>query len=131
MENDCHNDVVSHKKFKSDESIVTKCNIEAAPNLTHPQCEPALPSTYYHLRPNHGLNRSNEQTVCRDEYLSESAEIPGFVDSLNELKQQLRQSYANEKTLRADEFPKILFLGTGSCIPNKVRNVSAILVHTT
>lgn len=27
-------------------------------------------------------------------------------------------------------YPEILFLGTGSSIPNKIRNVSAILLHT-
>ncbi|KAG4074978.1 hypothetical protein HA402_014557 [Bradysia odoriphaga] len=131
MDTECHNQTVSHKKFKSDESIVTNGVTDGSPDVTHPRCEPAITSTYYHLRPYNGFDRSNEQTVCRDEYINESAAIPGFIDSLNELKQQLRQSYANEKISRADEYPKILFLGTGSCIPNKVRNVSAILVHTT
>lgn len=29
------------------------------------------------------------------------------------------------------EYPEILFLGTGSAIPNKVRNVSAIWINMT
>ncbi|KAG4077551.1 hypothetical protein HA402_002978 [Bradysia odoriphaga] len=131
MHTECHNHAVSHKKFKSDESIVTNGVTDGSPDVTHPQCEPAISSTYYHLRPYTGFDRSNEQTVCRDEYINESVAIPGFIDSLNELKQQLRQSYANEKISRADEYPKILFLGTGCRTPDKERNVSAILVHTT
>lgn len=132
MKESHNDDVSSNKKFKSDESIVkTSSTSEALQNEEHLLCEQVSTSTYYHLRPNKGLDRLNESSVCRDEYLNESASIPGFAESLDELKQQLRQSYANEKISRADEYPKVLFLGTGSCVPNKTRNVSAILVHTT
>lgn len=127
-----HNvNVSSNKKFKPDESIVTSSTSETLRSEKKLICEQVSTSTYYHLRPNKGLDRLNELAVCPDEYLNESASISGFAESLDALKQQLRQSYANEKISRADEYPKIVFLGTGSCIPNKTRNVSAILVHTT
>lgn len=128
-EKELHNDIVSSRKqFKSDEPMGPN---EILQNETQPICERASTATYYHLRPNKGLDRHNELAVCPEEYLSESASKPGFVESLDRLKQELRQSYASEKLYRADEFPKILFLGTGSSKPSKYRNVSAILVHTT
>ena len=34
------------------------------------------------------------------------------------------------KYFKDKEFPEIVFLGTGSSMPSKGRNVSAILVHT-
>ncbi|KAJ6648448.1 Ribonuclease Z, mitochondrial [Pseudolycoriella hygida] len=131
-ESQCRNgNVSSNKKVKYDESIVQSSTSEVQSTEEHLTCEQVSASTYYHLRPHKGLDRLNELVVNYDEYIGESAEIPGFLESLDDLKQQLRQSYVNEKTLRGDEYPKILFLGTGSCIPNKTRNVSAILVHTT
>ncbi len=131
---ECHNGNASgNKKFKSDESIVTSTATEKTPSPSevHPILDRVSTSTCYHLRPNKGLDRLNESAVSPDEYLTEATSIPGFVESLDDLKRQLRQNYANEKISRSDEYPKIVFLGTGSCIPNKARNVSAILVHTT
>lgn len=64
------------------------------------------------------------------EYLAETKAFPGFVDSLDDLQQQLTTHYANASVARDDDYPKIVFLGTGSCIPNKTRNVSSVLVHT-
>lgn len=105
-------------------------NKEESSEMKHVR-EPVTCSTYFHLRPNKGLDRLNETAICPQDYISESIIIPDFAESLDDLKRQLSQVYANEKVNRTDEYPKILFLGTGSCIPNKTRNVSAILVHTT
>lgn len=123
--------ISNNKKFKSDESAVATNTSETSSNGVDHKYEHVSTSTYYHLRPNKGLDRVNEMAVCAEEYLAESATIPGFTESLDALKRKLRQTYVHEKISRADEYPRILFLGTGSCIPNKARNVSAILVHTT
>lgn len=85
--------------------------------------------TCFHLRPHKGLDRSLEPQLHSNEYINESLCMPGFTTSLDELKNELQKMYTPEN--RIDDFPKILFLGTGSCIPNKTRNVSSILVHTT
>lgn len=87
------------------------------------------PMTEYHLRPKTGLNRSQEALVVPDDYLDENAKIEGFAEALNTLKQNQIEELSEGK--RAGDYPKIVFLGTGSCIPNKTRNASAILVHIT
>lgn len=83
--------------------------------------------TCFHLRPARGLDRTIETFVNSTEYLNEKLQLEGMSDALTSLKQQP----VTENLEDCDsEFPKIVFLGTGSCIPNKTRNVSSILVHT-
>ena len=57
-----------------------------------------------------------EETQCMD----------GFPEVLAELKQKLIETEADA----VQKFPQVVFLGTGSCIPNKTRNTSGILIHT-
>jgi ribonuclease Z len=52
--------------------------------------------------------------------------MEGFQDVLAELKQKLTDA----ETDAVQKFPQVVFLGTGSCIPNKTRNTSGILIHT-
>lgn len=78
--------------------------------------------TTYHLRPLKGLDRGAESVLSPNEYLKELDAVEGFQDLLAKVKAEL-------PSRQRDTFPKILFLGTGSCIPNKTRNVSAILVR--
>ncbi|XP_072394529.1 ribonuclease Z, mitochondrial isoform X2 [Diabrotica undecimpunctata] len=83
------------------------------------------PDTFcaYHLRPKKGLDRSLELRLNPTEYLEETYNVADFKTVLETLKSNL-----SSKTVSRDEFPKILFLGTGSCIPNKTRNTSGILL---
>lgn len=82
--------------------------------------------TCYHLRPKRGFDRSLEVTINPDEYIKEIEQIDGFQDSLETLKEKMASC---NKTDRTGQYPRVVFLGTGSCIPNKNRNVSSILVH--
>lgn len=85
--------------------------------------------TTYHLRPRKGLDRNNEPMVNPIEYIQETQIIEGFTKSLEDLKLTLLERHAKPNS--SNEYPKLIFLGTGSCIPNKTRNVSSILLHTT
>lgn len=84
------------------------------------------PMTCYHLRPKRGFDRSSEVTVTPDEYIKEIEQIDGFPGALETLKEKIASC---NKTDRTEQYPRVVFLGTGSCIPNKNRNVSSILVH--
>lgn len=55
--------------------------------------------------------------------------MDGFKEELRKLKLQLHNvSKKIENIPNALQYPIITFLGTGSCIPNKCRNTSSILV---
>ena len=59
-------------------------------------------------------------------------DLPEFSE---ELKAELEQSRSKvskvlEKSQNEPEYPKFTFLGTGSSVPNKYRNVSCILVES-
>lgn len=123
----------SNKRLKLDETVEEQVKPTNATDIDDElnRGQPALSMTCFHLRPSKGLDRSVETYVNAEEYLSESVALPGFSDSLDELKKAYSKQYAAEVLGRSDDYPKIVFLGTGSCIPNKTRNVSSILVHTT
>lgn len=66
-----------------------------------------------------------------EEFLSEVSSIEGLADDLQRLKRELaHHGGTTSDAAREDSYPKLVFLGTGSCIPNKTRNVSSILVYT-
>lgn len=83
--------------------------------------------TCFHLRPKKGIDRSLETILKPSEYIKEITDLDGAIESLDALK----QGNLTAPVDRTDQYPKIIFLGTGSCIPNKTRNVSSILIHTT
>lgn len=114
------------KRFKVDPEEQLNTNDDN--NDAHAQGVSSL--THFHLRPFRGLDRSVEPILAPDEYRAESRNIVGFSESLATLRTELDGTFAADVAARDAAYPKIVFLGTGSCIPNKTRNVSAILVHT-
>lgn len=87
------------------------------------------PRTHYtvHLQPQLKIDMEQEITLHPKEYMNEVFEIDGFLDALAELQTDIN---ARTKTLPVgEEYPKIVMLGTGSSIPNKVRNTSGILLR--
>ena len=78
----------------------------------------------YHLRPKKKLDDSMVLCLTPSAYTSECYDVVGFTDSLNDFKKKLTQEPIN-----GHEYPRIVFFGTGSQIPSKTRNTSAILVE--
>uniref|UniRef100_A0A182Q3L6 Zinc phosphodiesterase ELAC protein 2 n=1 Tax=Anopheles farauti TaxID=69004 RepID=A0A182Q3L6_9DIPT len=87
--------------------------------------------SYMHIRPPKGIDRTLEASLNPTEYLGELELLPEFKDVLGKLKQHLTQHMERRSVaVRAEQYPRMIFLGTGSSIPNKTRNVSAILILT-
>jgi len=59
------------------------------------------------------------------EYVQEIMDVEGISEDLESLKRKLLIA-----DVKGSIYPRITFLGTGSCIPNKTRNTSGILVET-
>uniref|UniRef100_A0A8C3KFM3 Zinc phosphodiesterase ELAC protein 2 n=1 Tax=Calidris pygmaea TaxID=425635 RepID=A0A8C3KFM3_9CHAR len=113
--------------------------IQTQLNLIHPEIFPLL-TTYqskeeaavcsvpivrgecllkYHFRPQQEWQR-DAVTVCdHDAFVSEALDLPDFQTRVKECKER-----------NVDAYPEIVFLGTGSAIPMKIRNVSSTLVNT-
>ncbi|KAL3273587.1 hypothetical protein HHI36_015020 [Cryptolaemus montrouzieri] len=83
--------------------------------------------TAIHLRPRKGLDRSEEIRLKPKEYINETLCIEGFSTALHDVESNVQISKYDEMV---KEYPKVLFLGTGSCIPNKTRNTSGIILET-
>ncbi|KGL72844.1 Zinc phosphodiesterase ELAC protein 2, partial [Tinamus guttatus] len=119
--------------------------IQTQLNLIHPEIFPLLTSYQskeeaaacsvpvvrgecllkYHLRPKQEWQR-DAVTVCdHDAFVSEALDLPDFQDRVKECKESLPAVPEN-----MDAYPEIVFLGTGSAIPMKIRNVSSTLVNT-
>lgn len=61
------------------------------------------------------------------EYLEEAYKVPDFSEEIEKLRKAIN---GQTKTLDSfEEYPKLLMLGTGSSIPNKVRNTSGMLLQ--
>ncbi|XP_073435797.1 zinc phosphodiesterase ELAC protein 2 [Dendrobates tinctorius] len=82
----------------------------------------------YQLRPLVGWQRDQVAQKQTCEFVKEAMELPGFGRAVEECRRLLQA----EDTLAAEgnaQHPEVVFLGTGSAIPMKTRNVSSTLVH--
>lgn len=61
------------------------------------------------------------------EYAQEALNIDGFCDAIADLQVEMKNKAASLGSI--EEYPKIVFLGTGCSIPNKIRNTSSILLQ--
>ncbi|XP_014237206.1 ribonuclease Z, mitochondrial-like [Trichogramma pretiosum] len=79
-----------------------------------------------HLRPFSGF-KSTEVEIDKNKYLEEVFSIEGFESSLEKMKIEIQAETGLLKP--NNEYPKLLMLGTGSSIPNKVRNTSGMILR--
>lgn len=79
------------------------------------------------LQPKLNFNTEKEIVLQPKVYLNEVFEIDGFLDALAELQTII--SNREKQLLVKNEYPKLVMLGTGCSVPNKVRNTSGILLR--
>ncbi|GBP34958.1 Zinc phosphodiesterase ELAC protein 2 [Eumeta japonica] len=83
----------------------------------------------FYLRPKVQLDRSAELKLLIQDYIQEPINNEGFAESLDEFKQLVDDMRQSGQIRNRREYPKVIFLGTGSCIPSKTRNTSGIAVQ--
>lgn len=76
-----------------------------------------------YIKPKYKYDYSRSLILKKQHFLNEVFSIEGFQEELNKLKCELQSM-----KLTNEYYPRILFLGTGSSQPNKLRNTSGILV---
>uniref|UniRef100_A0A8D1CBJ1 Zinc phosphodiesterase ELAC protein 2 n=1 Tax=Sus scrofa TaxID=9823 RepID=A0A8D1CBJ1_PIG len=80
----------------------------------------------YQLRPRREWQRDAVVTCNPEEFIAEAMELPGFRERLQEYRATAQDDPPAEERGR---YPEVVFLGTGSAIPMKIRNVSSTLVN--
>ncbi|CAH1794270.1 unnamed protein product, partial [Owenia fusiformis] len=105
-----------------DISTASSTKLNSTDNVTVGDC-----GHRYHIRPHTGFDRDCCPVIENEVYKQEVRDQPGF-DALFNKTLSLLGAHPRDTTINR-EYPEIVFLGTGSAVPNKARNVSAILVH--
>ncbi|NP_001349911.1 zinc phosphodiesterase ELAC protein 2 isoform 2 [Mus musculus] len=121
--------------------------IQTQLSLIHPDIFPQLTSFYskeegstlsvptvrgecllkYQLRPKREWQRDTTLDCNTDEFIAEALELPSFQESVEEYRKNVQENPAPAE--KRSQYPEIVFLGTGSAIPMKIRNVSSTLVN--
>ncbi|XP_047363489.1 uncharacterized protein LOC124954496 [Vespa velutina] len=109
-----------------------KLNVECQDANTEKENTPGI---YYakslqtiELRPTQKFDSNSKISIDKKAYINELNEINDFPKILAELHSNIDKQ--TKTMLAVEEYPKFVMLGTGSSIPSKVRNTSAILVRT-
>ncbi|XP_030646075.1 zinc phosphodiesterase ELAC protein 2 isoform X1 [Chanos chanos] len=82
----------------------------------------------FQLRPKLEWQRDAIPSCDVAEFVKEAEEVPNFLQEVEEFKRFL----ATDETVRSglvEKYPEVVFLGTGSALPMKIRNVSGTLVN--
>lgn len=128
LQQSCPSTNLSHslKKTKlEEEQEKNPVTIETEPQEKQDRDQGVVSMTSFHLRPKKGLDRTLESKLTPEDYIKEINAVPGVSELLAQLKSETQSNQETDSS-----YPRIIFLGTGSCIPNKTRNVSSILIQT-
>ncbi|RVE69971.1 hypothetical protein OJAV_G00083280 [Oryzias javanicus] len=120
--------------------------IQTQLNMIHPQVFPEL-KAYRTKEPQAALHVPNIRAECllkfqlrpvmewqrdaipacsSEEFVKEALEVPNFLDEVEKCRTASMEDAAE---LSDGKYPEVVFLGTGSALPMKIRNVSGTLVN--
>ncbi|KAG7325994.1 hypothetical protein KOW79_010919 [Hemibagrus wyckioides] len=82
----------------------------------------------FQLRPKAEWQRDAIPTCDQEEFIKEAAEVPNFLQEVEECK-HFQTTDSAVLSGKVERYPEVVFLGTGSALPMKIRNVSGTLVN--
>uniref|UniRef100_A0AAY4C337 Zinc phosphodiesterase ELAC protein 2 n=1 Tax=Denticeps clupeoides TaxID=299321 RepID=A0AAY4C337_9TELE len=82
----------------------------------------------FQLRPKVEWQRDAIPMCDTAEFVKEAAEVPNFLQEVEDCR-QFQNKDAVVQSGKAEKYPEVVFLGTGSALPMKIRNVSGTLVN--
>ncbi|XP_043796715.1 ribonuclease Z, mitochondrial isoform X2 [Apis laboriosa] len=82
-----------------------------------------------HLRPNVSTLINHKIYRESQKYIDEVIKIPNFINVLEELKIIINEKSSELNLNNISDYPRIIMLGTGCSVPNKIRNTSSILLR--
>nr|XP_033817593.1 LOW QUALITY PROTEIN: zinc phosphodiesterase ELAC protein 2 [Geotrypetes seraphini] len=82
----------------------------------------------YQLLPKPEWQRDAVVNISCSQFVTEAMEIPGFQEQVQKCQQILAAAPPSSPG-NIEKYPEIVFLGTGSAVPMKIRNVSSTLVN--
>lgn len=81
------------------------------------------------IRPNVSTLINNEIYKESQNYIDEVLKIPNLTNVLKELKVIIDEKSSELNLNNISDYPRIIMLGTGCSVPNKIRNTSSILLR--
>lgn len=82
----------------------------------------------FQLRPSTGWDREAVPVCDEQEFITEASELPLFLEEVEKSKKIWSKPESQNRDV-GEQFPEVLFLGTGSALPTKTRNVSGTLLN--
>uniref|UniRef100_A0A1A8F007 Zinc phosphodiesterase ELAC protein 2 n=3 Tax=Nothobranchius korthausae TaxID=1143690 RepID=A0A1A8F007_9TELE len=82
----------------------------------------------FQLRPVIEWQRDAIPSCNTDEFLKEASEVPNLLEEVDKCR-KVCSAEAAERSDPKESYPEVVFLGTGSALPMKIRNVSGTLVN--
>uniref|UniRef100_A0A672Z489 Zinc phosphodiesterase ELAC protein 2 n=1 Tax=Sphaeramia orbicularis TaxID=375764 RepID=A0A672Z489_9TELE len=79
----------------------------------------------FQLRPVMEWQRDAVPPVTQTSLFQEASEVPNFMEEV----EKCRKACSVDAAEMSDRYPEVVFLGTGSALPMKIRNVSGTLVN--
>lgn len=82
----------------------------------------------FQLRPVMEWQRDAIPSCNAEEFVKEASEVPNFMEEVDKCRKICSTDTA-ELSGKGENYPEVVFLGTGSALPMKIRNVSGTLVN--